>query len=477
MLKKTEISNFGKTCFGIIVLGIFTRILFYSYNRPFWNDECALALNLSHFSFLNCFKTLSYGQAAPPLFLIVAEFFSKIIPAKELSLRFFPLVSSILSIFVFYDLSKKVLNKKITRLFALILFCFNYQLIYYGQEFKQYSSDVLIFITILLSYFYLDFKSLTKKKLSLLGLAYSFCIWCSFTSVFAIFSVLFSASIKSIKEYKKLFIIAIPVLISFILFCINQNHLASSTYLHAFWKTGFINPNFDNLYKIINNYFIFFFNNWFLFIFFIIGLILNLKNIKNEKSQIIFVPFLLAIILSYFSVYPLSSRISLYLIPTTILFIVKILDYINFKNKLKNYIISLVLIFLGCLPAIIKVLDNIYLKNYEYEDILTPLNIASKEIKQNDILYISDGAKISFEFYKDKFKFKNVVLEKERIIDSNAYKSFLDTLPKNHKYYYIFCHFPNKKQRLINTYYWAMTKNHLKSYIDKSFNALIIFYN
>ena len=29
-----------------IVLGIILRLLFYSYNRPLWSDEAALALNI-----------------------------------------------------------------------------------------------------------------------------------------------------------------------------------------------------------------------------------------------------------------------------------------------------------------------------------------------------------------------------------------------------------------------------------------------
>lgn len=459
----------------ILIPSIFLRIKFYLLARPFWNDECALALNLVNFNLINCFKSLSYGQAAPPLFLVISEMFSCLIPNVELSLRFFPLISSILSIFVFYFLAKNTLIKKSTILFALLLFCFNYQLIYYSQEFKQYSSDVLIFISILASYFYIDIQNISKKKLILWGIVFALCIWLSFPSLFAIFSILSILALKNLKEYKKIFILSIPIIISFICFYISQNNLASSKFLHEYWQTGFISSNLNNLFSILINYFRFSFNNLFLFILFFIGLILCSTKIKSEKSLILFIPILLAICLSYFSIYPFSSRISLYLVPIFILFIVQILDYINFKNKVINYILYSVILFCGCYFIIINSIFKICLMNIDYEDIVTPLAIAEKEMSANDILYIPDGSEISYKFYQHKFNFKNVIIEKHRINNFNDYAKILTALPKGHTYYYVYCHFPDKYQRLVNIYLWAKKRKNFKSYIDKSSNALIIF--
>ena len=40
----------------IAIAGISLRVLYYSYARPFWNDESALAINLVNRSF---FRTLA----------------------------------------------------------------------------------------------------------------------------------------------------------------------------------------------------------------------------------------------------------------------------------------------------------------------------------------------------------------------------------------------------------------------------------
>lgn len=474
MFIKTKMTNLDKFFLSVILIGIIIRIILYSYGRPLWNDECALALNLVDFNCINCFKSLNYGQAAPPFFLLLSALFSKLILNTELSLRFFPLISSILSIFVFYDLSNKMLTKKITIFFALLLFCFNYQLVYYAQEFKQYSSDVLIFLSILTSYFYLSIKNASIKKIVFTGITYATCIWLSFTSLFAIFTV-FCILILKDKTYQKIFILSIPIALSFICFLSTQHHLASSEYLHNYWAEGFINHSFNNFFSILINYFIFAFNNLFLFILFFVGIILKTLGIKDEKSLMLLIPSFLAIFLSYLSIYPLSSRVALYLTPVFIFFIVQILDYINFKHKIMNYSLCSCIIFIGSLSAVTISIYKIDKKNFEYENIIFPLNIAKQSAKNNDIVYISDGSIISYEFYKKNFHFKNVMMEEKRITDFNDYANFLDSLPKGKTYYYIFSHFPNKQNRLNNLYLWAKTKKDFKIYADKSSNALIIF--
>lgn len=470
MLKDKKITIF---CAVVMLFGILLRVQLYFYNKPFWNDECALALSSIHLSFGGYFRALSYSQAAPPFFLIVSNLFYNIIPLKELALRFFPLVSSCLSIFVFYLLAKKVLLKKSSIIFAIILFCFNYQLIYYGQEFKQYSSDVFIFITILASYFYFGFQVINKRKLVLVGMIYAFCIWLSFTSLFAIFSVLFLFLLKNFKEYKKILLLSLPIGISFVCFYISQHQLASNDFLHNYWQDGFINANFNNLFSIITNYLGFCFNNFILIILFFVGLLMSLVKIRNEKNFVLLIPFVLAIVLSYFSIYPLSSRTSLYLLPVVVLFVVKTIDYMNLKNKFINQLFIFLIILLTSISVSLATLGKI--RNFEYENILTPLNIAQKEIKNNDILYVSEGSAISYEFYKNKFNFKNVIIENQRINNQEDYYNYLNKLPKNKKYYYVFSHFPNKKQRLHEVYLWAKNKKNFNAYVDKSFNALIIF--
>jgi len=475
MFKDFKTKSSVKIYLAIILIGIILRVVFYSFNRPFWNDECALGFNIADFNIMNCFKSLLYGQAAPPLFLVISGVFEKIVPSVESALRLFPLLSSVLSIFVFYDLSKRVLNKKTSIFLALMLFCFNYRLVYYSQEFKQYSSDVLVFLSLLTSYFYIKIKNTEVKNLLLIGSGYAASIWLSFTSVFALFAVFCTLFIKKKNEYKKIFILFSPVVVSFACFYLSQHHLASSADLHTYWQNGFITKNFSNFYLLVVNYFSYSFTFAVIFFSFIIGIVLKLLDIKSEKSLILLIPVITAVGLSYAHIYPLESRVSLYLIPICILFTASILDCVNFKHRVVNYILYFAIVLLFALPTVINTTYKLALKDFDKEDIVSPLNMAQSLIKDNDVLYIPDGSTISYMFYKKNYNFKNVEYEKQRINNSAAYTKYLDQLPKNKTYYYIYSHFPQKQQRLNDVYLWAKNKPNFKIYVDKYSNALIIF--
>lgn len=475
MFEQLKTKKINIIFFIIIAIGIAYRVLFYSYDRPFWNDECALAFNIMPLNFINFFKPLQFSQAAPPFFMVISGIFYKLMPAQELSLRFFPLISSIASIFIFYCFCRKILNKKSTILLALILFCFNYRLIYYAQEFKQYSSDILIFLGILTSYFYLDLKTLNVKKLVLAGCIYAGLIWVSFTSLFALVTIFIMLFFKNKTFYKNLTLLILPSIISVICFYIFQHHLAANQYLLEYWKDGFIKHNFSNFFTVLTNYFAYGFNSLIIFFFFVAGLVLKLLKIKDEKSLIILIPVFLALVVSYLNIYPLESRVSLYLIPIGILFAVQIIDYINFKSKILNYVIYSLLIFVLSFPAIINSTYKLALKDYDKEDIMTPLLQANKMMKAGDVLYIPDGSELSYNFYKNRFNFKTVIIEKQRVNDTASYLNLLEKLPKDKTYYYVFCHFPNKKQRLISVYQWAKNKKDFKIFADKYYNSLVIF--
>ena len=147
----------------IALIGLILRVFAFIDIPDLYGDEASLAFNLFDRSILEYFIPLNFGQAAPPLFLIFTKFFTLFIKNFEYSLRLIPFVSSILALFAFYFLSKKFFTKDISIAAAFTLFCLNIKLLAYSVVFKQYVSDVLIYILILLSYFYLDFDKKDKK--------------------------------------------------------------------------------------------------------------------------------------------------------------------------------------------------------------------------------------------------------------------------------------------------------------------------
>ena len=131
---------------GIFLLGVFLRVKTYLYGRPLWLDECQIAMNIISKNITGFFSGLIWQQSAPPIFLIIVKLFTYQLGIKELALRIFPLICGLISIPVFYKFSRLFLFNRLSIIAANFLFAVNIQLIYYAQELKQYSSDVLFFM-------------------------------------------------------------------------------------------------------------------------------------------------------------------------------------------------------------------------------------------------------------------------------------------------------------------------------------------
>ena len=102
MLEKNKNIVFYLVLMLILICGIALRILFYSYARPFWNDESALAINLTDRSFLELFLPLSHEQVTPPLYAVLCTLIGDFIPVPELAFRLPALILGIGSIPLFF---------------------------------------------------------------------------------------------------------------------------------------------------------------------------------------------------------------------------------------------------------------------------------------------------------------------------------------------------------------------------------------
>lgn len=454
-------------CFAILI-----RCLFYSYNRPFWNDECALALNLNTWNF---FEPLEYNQAAPPFFMFLSKIMGTISPFNELVLRVIPLTCSIVSIFIFYFISIKFSDKKITIIISNLLFAFCYPLCYYAQEFKQYSSDVLCFLLIVASYYFLDRINTLSKKL-LYGVILSILIWFSFSSLFALFGIFTVILLFNRKQLKEFAPSATLIIINILIFYCYSHSLRTQEVLHNYWLDGFIN-NINSFITLLFSNTIYVFNSIFALLLILASIIyVNFKD-KNFKSiHLMLSPLFLTIFLSCLKVYPFHTRTVLFLVPVLILLCSKIFDYINIKNQTINYFVIFLLSTILIFPMAKSSIFNILQKEYLSEDIITPLKTASSLAKAGDIIYISFGNELLFKYYKNTINTKaSIKIETTNIEDESEYVHNLEKLPKNKTYYWIMAHYKNKYTRINNVYNWAKNQKDFRGYADKKRNVLFIF--
>ncbi len=111
------------------------------------------------------------------------------------------------------------------------------------------------------------------------------------------------------------------------------------------------------------------------------------------------------------------------------------------------------------------------------EDIKTALKIAKANTNTDDIVYISDGSEILYEYYGANAGIKNPVhFDDKRYNDDAEYLNHLEnTLVKGETYCWILAHHPQKYRRLNSMEEWAKAKENFKIFKDIYSNAVIIF--
>ena len=348
--KSIKNTTFGTILSAIILFGIIFRTMAWLKGYPLFYDEASLLYNINEKSTAELFLPLYEGQCCPPLFLICSKFIYRIFGANEIALRFLPWLFSVLSLIIFCKLSTKVLRNKICILAANALFATSEFIILYTMFFKHYTCDVFFSVLIVLLAFWFKDKDLKRGELVALSAFGIISILFSYTSCFIIassFFVLFvyrvSKSISSTKEspiktelFKSIYFI-IPLLIFGIFyFSINCSYAIKSEYLQHFWGVLF-GTMFPADINQARNFLTFFASStaWELstLLFLVISIFVTFKKDKFFFG-IIFSPFIFAATAGLLHLYPFfAERVSIYLIPLFILWIIKPIDYIELKSK------------------------------------------------------------------------------------------------------------------------------------------------
>ena len=133
----------------LAAVGSVLRLVGWLHDRSLWRDESSLAFNLLHRDFGSYTHPLALDQAAPLGFLGIEKAAIGLFGDSEQAMRLVPLLAGIATLVLAVVLVRRHLDTA-TGLIAVGLLALSPRLIYYSSELKQYSSDVLVVVVILL---------------------------------------------------------------------------------------------------------------------------------------------------------------------------------------------------------------------------------------------------------------------------------------------------------------------------------------
>src|SRR5215216_2407681 len=184
---------------AVIAFGILLRAAQYLFNPSLYVDEGALALNVINRSFAGLLQPLDSNQAAPFGFLALERIALLAFGGSEYSLRLFPFLFSVASLFLFYHVARHCLAAWAVPI-ALAFFAASGHVIYYASQIKQYSSDVAITLLIVLIGLDVARKELIARRAALLAITGAVVVWFSHPSVFVLAGVGSTLALIALRE-------------------------------------------------------------------------------------------------------------------------------------------------------------------------------------------------------------------------------------------------------------------------------------
>lgn len=184
----------------IILAGLLLRLI--SINQSLWLDEATSAI-VAKMSLADMFTRFFPGDFHPPLYYLVIKYWTAVFGYSEVTLRIPSVLFGLGTIYLTYLIAKKVFNKNVGLLSALLVATSGLS-IYYSQEARMYS--LAAFLVTLLVYLFLQKKWLVfSVTLALLAAT-------DYVSLFIV-PVFW---LIGLKDWKKLSLAHIPVLSFFI---------------------------------------------------------------------------------------------------------------------------------------------------------------------------------------------------------------------------------------------------------------------
>ena len=342
-------------------------------------------------------------------FSVIAKTCTSVFGNHEMSLRLFPLIAGIISLFLFYKLLKCCVSPKSIPL-ALGLFVLCDTAVYYSAELKPYSSDILIALALYI--YYLRHDKTNLMVIRLLGVLGALCMWLSHTSIFVLGAFFVTQLTFNIKNkrwnliYKHIKMYLFWILGFVLLYRISLSQMVNSQYILGTWRLAFMPSNAGFLAScnwIITSLINVFKNPLtlacpiFVFIIFLFGVYHAFKNDK-ERALLFFVPLLLVLCSAIFHKYPFQGRMLLFLVPVLIIFISEGVLFLSQKSGSYNQIVATLLVTFLLFQPIKTAFYSLYQPRAKSQNRQAILLI-NERIKEGDILLLNSSAQYPWWYY------------------------------------------------------------------------------
>ena len=427
MLNKSYLErvNWRKYCgylaWCLVFIGFLVRLVQYLSNRSLWGDEVNLALNIIDRSYLELTQTLDYNQAAPLGFLWLEKLATQIFGNSEYALRLLPFIASIISLGVFYRLTR-LYGSSLAGVIAIALFACGRYTLYFATELKPYSSDVAIALILFWLLSKLHHRMLGVKEIIGLAAVGSLAIWLSYPSLFMLAGLeawnLFTASSRN---WYRIIVNRIGIYITWIInfglsYFVTIADTLTNEDLSSSWSARYPD-SFGDILWLFDALGRFFYHpmgfsgitDGIGIFAFIVGCVAWHRRDRRIFLALI-APFAVTMVGAYLRQYPFRDRLVLFLAPLGMLIVAEgiallltQLKKINLANSYRSWLFGLlgiVCLYALTVPAISRASNFIIYPEVKHE-VRPVVEYVAAKYQPGDKIYVYAGAVQAFAYYVD----------------------------------------------------------------------------
>ncbi|HLO16934.1 MAG TPA: glycosyltransferase family 39 protein [Anaerolineales bacterium] len=440
----------------IIAFGILLRASKYLPAYSMRGDELAVTLNLINRSAIELMtKPLDYEQAAPFGFVLLMKGLITIFGQSEYILRLVAFIAGCVSLILMQNLLART-GGKYGVVFALSAFAFGNYLIYYSAELKQYSTDVLLTLLLLLIFNQHISKETAAKDFVLLAVLGTLALCFSYPALFVLAGLGITLFLNYWRDRRKLLWVTLTGLIwagvFLALYILLLRQQTQDAYLITFWDNllsfmpmppwrdiSWFPKALDGLFFVVAGL-----SSSLILVtpIYFLGLWGFLKEKKWQWALALTIPLGLNILVSGFQKYPFHGRLILYLLPLVFVMLGKGIDFlINlFRHRAVANITFAALILLLLRPVIPTANSYLFTHSYLQDDLKPVLSFVEDNKQDDDLVYLYHYIEQPYTYYAPAYHLENlpIVVGQDNSQNAKKYQEELSALPRGQRIWFVF---------------------------------------
>lgn len=406
-----------------VAFGVLLRLVHFGFGRMLWLDEATIAINFLVRDGVDYFEALEFRQIAPPIWMMVSDGLWSFTGNLEYGGRLLSLLAGLTAFILFWRLVRERFSSPIV-LIAVAVFAFSYMPVYYSAEIKPYIFDLLFCIIVLVQGLRLFEKDDWRLSDSLwLGatLILASCFAMAAPMIIGGFGGLLGLKALMERRWSAVLVLAASGTIAALIYAVPalsafqvqidqsgldqggvgnyfQRHFAPFPPTSLRDLAWYIEIVQDTLTPMVGRE-----SNYAYVVLMVIGSVVVARQ-SLWKLAFILAPIAVGFVLSAAQIYPIMSRLALYIFPIALLLAAFALEkLISELPKRVNWVVGAAVVLMSIGSVTWYRYYNTFNPTADPKDMSQELQTIADEIRPDEILVVSAWSLPAFLLYRHSY--------------------------------------------------------------------------